>query len=198
MCFTCRVLMEERGCLPPFAKRACLFLCLLHTLWSLNGFWDTLLFCFASTSCCPLLFCANQRLSPVIQLRVAIRSAVMLAAASVPGLVLVACCCAPCKLCKPVQIPCVGRPGAVRPLGAERGCAADGTVVFPMSYLVLPSSVLRRVSGDGSWGMVGTRLSWKAALANLGSAAGSRSARRSLVFASCSPRKSCVWLLGDE
>lgn len=83
-----QVLMEERGCLPPFAKRACLFLYLLHTLRSLNGFWDTLLFCFASPSCCPLLFCANQRLSPVIQLRVAIRSAVGL-----PSRCSDACCC---------------------------------------------------------------------------------------------------------
>lgn len=42
----------------------CFFLHLLHALRALNGLWDTRLFGSMSPSCCPLLLCANQRLSP--------------------------------------------------------------------------------------------------------------------------------------
>lgn len=98
------------------------------TKWALH----TLLFCSTSSSCCP---CKPEAVPSHS------------AAVGLPSHCSDTCCCLHTSLsagedafsmllclCKPVQMPCAGRPGAVRPLGAQRGCAADGTLVFPVSY----------------------------------------------------------------
>lgn len=66
MCFTCRVLVEKRGCLLLPRELVCFFLRLLHTLWSLNGLWDALVLLCFPPSCCPLLCCASQRQSQAV------------------------------------------------------------------------------------------------------------------------------------
>lgn len=127
------------------------------------------LFCSASSSCCPVLSVQTRGHPAVADHQDSCGAAFPLQCCCwlgagrgcvVPGVTV--------GLCK----PCEGRPGLPR---AQRGCAADGTVVFPMSYCRgFASSALGRVSGDGSGDRAGVRLPGKAQHAKLGSAAGSR------------------------
>lgn len=101
------------------------------------------LFCSASSFCCPVLSVQTRGHPAVADHQDSCGAAFPLQCCCwlgagwgcvVPGVTV--------GLCE----PCEGRPGLPR---AQRGCAADGTVVFPMSYCRgFVSSALGRVSGD--------------------------------------------------
>lgn len=129
--------VDREEVFPAFAKRACSLLHVLHTLQSLDGLQDILL-CLSS---CSSVLSVQTRGHP------AVAGPQDSCGAAFP---LQGCCWLAAAWgweCQAVS-PCVGRPGLPR---AQQGRAADGTVVFSMSYCRgFPSSAPGSVSSDGS------------------------------------------------